>query len=198
MLDPNFVILGVIIGFAGNTTYVLSTLEGKTRPNRVSWFMWTLAPYVALAAQIHEGVGIQSLLTFMAGTCPLLVLIASFMNRKAVWKLTAFDFMCGALSLIGLILWLITRHAGIAIIFAIAADGLAAVPTIKKSYTHPESEGWVNYFTAAIAAGITLLTIDKWTFSNYGFSLYLLLVCLVITSLVRFKIGVRLRSRSVY
>lgn len=58
MINQNFVILGVTIGFAGNLTYIKSTLEGKTRPNRVSWFMWTLAPYIAFAAQLHEGVGI--------------------------------------------------------------------------------------------------------------------------------------------
>jgi uncharacterized membrane protein len=194
MINQNFVFLAVIIGFAGNAVYVLDTLKGRNRPNRVSWFMWTLAPFIAFAAQLSEGVGIQSLLTFMAGVCPLLVLIASFMNKKAVWKLTRFDFLCGALSLLGLILWLVTRHAGIAIIFAIAADALAAVPTIMKSYTDPDSEGWINYLTAAIAAGITLLTVPDWTFSTYGFSLYLLLVCLLISSLVRFRIGPRLRS----
>lgn len=194
MINSNFVILGVIIGFAGNLTYVISTLKGETRPNRVSWFMWTLAPFVAFTAQLSEGVGIQSLLTFMAGACPLLVLIASFVSRKAVWKLTAFDFACGALSVLGVLLWFMTRHAGIAIIFSIAADGLAAVPTIRKSYTHPESEGWINYLAAAIAAGLTLLTIDDWSFSNFGFSLYLLAVCLIISSLVRFQIGPRLRA----
>ena len=194
MIDQNFVIVGVIIGFAGTVTYIIDTYKGKTRPNRVSWFMWTLAPYVAFAAQLSEGVGIQSLLTFMAGTCPLLVLIASFMNRKAVWKLTSFDFLCGVLSLLGLLLWLITRHADIAIIFAIAADGMAAIPTIRKSYTDPDSEGWVNYLAAAIAAGITLLTVEDWSFANFGFSLYLLLVCVLISSLVRFRIGPRLRS----
>ena len=193
MISENFVYLGVAIGFAGNAVYVLDTLKGRNRPNRVSWFMWTLAPFVAFAAQLSEGVGIQSLFTFMAGACPLLVLIASFMNRKAVWELTKFDLLCGVLSLAGIILWLITRQAGIAIIFAIAADGLAAVPTIKKSYTHPESEGWINYFAAAIAASITLLSVHDWTFSTYGFSLYLLLVCLIISSLVRFRIGPRLR-----
>lgn len=71
---------------------------------------------------------------------------------------------------------------------------MAAVPTIKKSYTHPHTEGWINYLTAATAAGITLLTIDKWTFANYGFALYLLLVCLLLTLLVRFRIGLWLRA----
>jgi hypothetical protein len=194
MINENFVYLGVAIGFAGNLTYVIDTLKGRTRPNRVSWFMWTLGPFVAFAAQLSEGVGIQSLLTFMAGFCPLLVLIASFADRKAVWKLTAFDLVCGALSLLGLVLWFVTRHAGVAIIFSIAADGLAAIPTIRKSYTDPESEGWVNFAAAAVATGLTLLTIDDWTFATYGFPLYLFIVCVIISSLVGLRIGPRIRA----
>jgi hypothetical protein len=155
--------------------------------------MWALAPLIAFAAELHEGVGIQSLTTLMAGVCPLLVLIASFVNRQAVWQLTKFDFLCGVLSLLGLTLWLLTRHGDIAIIFSVAADALAAVPTIRKSYTHPESEGWINYLAAAFASIVTLLTIRHWTFANYGFPLYLMSVCLLITSLVRFKIGARFR-----
>lgn len=194
MINENFVYLAVAIGFAGNLTYVIDTLKGETRPNRVSWFMWTLAPFVAFAAQLSEGVGIQSLITFMAGFCPLLVLIVSFVDRKAVWKLTSFDLACGVLSLLGLVLWFITRHATIAIVFSIAADTLAAIPTIRKSYTNPESEGWINYLAAAIASGLTLLTIDNWTFATYGFPLYLLTVCIIISSLVGFKIGPRIRA----
>ncbi|HXE09828.1 MAG TPA: hypothetical protein VN554_00195 [Verrucomicrobiae bacterium] len=195
MINQNFVILGVLIGFAGNMVYVINTLKGRTRPNRVTWFMWTLAPFIAFAAQLHEGVGIQSLVTLMAGTCPLLVLIASFVNNKSVWKLTPFDFSCGALSIVGLVLWLLTRHGDIAIIFSIIADGLAATPTIRKAYTHPETEGWLNYLTAAISAGIALLTINDWNFATYGFPLYLLVVCVILSSLVRFRIGPRLRAR---
>lgn len=194
MINQNFVILGVLIGFAGNMTYVVNTLTGRTRPNRVTWFMWTLAPFIAFAAQLHEGVGIQSLVTFMAGACPLLVLIASFVNSKSVWKLTPFDFACGALSVLGVVLWLLTRHGDVAIIFSIAADGLAAMPTIRKAYTHPETEGWLNYIAAAISAGIALLTVKHWNFATYGFPLYLLIVCLVLSSLVRFRIGPRLSA----
>ena len=38
MLDPNFVIVGVVIGFLGGISYLVDTLKGKTKPNRVTWF----------------------------------------------------------------------------------------------------------------------------------------------------------------
>ncbi len=73
MINENFVILGVVIGFIGSLSYLLSTIKGKTKPNRVTWFLWAIAPLIAFAAEIKEGVGIQSLMTFSVGFGPLLI-----------------------------------------------------------------------------------------------------------------------------
>ncbi|HEX5447989.1 MAG TPA: hypothetical protein VFW90_02195 [Candidatus Saccharimonadales bacterium] len=192
MISDKFVILGALINLAGTLAYVVHTLQGRTKPNRISWFMWTLAPFVAFAAELGEGVGLQALVTFMAGFNPFLILLASFVNRKSVWKLTRFDFLCGALSLLGLLLWAITREGNIAIWFSIFADGLAAVPTIIKSYGEPESESWIGYFSGGFSAFIGLLTIKHWTFATYGFPVYILCVCALLTVLIKFKLGPRL------
>lgn len=86
MLDERFVILGALLNLAGSAAYIISTIKGETRPNRMSWFLWALAPLIAFGAQLGEGVGLQSLMTFMVGFGPALVLIASFINKKSYWK----------------------------------------------------------------------------------------------------------------
>lgn len=180
MINENFVIFGFILQALGSLKYIIETIKGRIKPNRVTFFLWALAPLIAFAAQINQGVGIQSLLTFSVGFFPLLILIASFVNKKAEWKLEKFDFICGALSLIGLLLWYITRQGNIAITFAIFADGLAALPTIVKTYRYPETEnGWL-YLTRVIYALLTLLTIKNWSFAYYSFPLYILIVDIVI------------------
>ncbi|MBU1000433.1 hypothetical protein KKE78_03515 [Patescibacteria group bacterium] len=189
MLNENFVILGAIIAALGSIKYLIETIQGRVKPNRVTFFVWALAPLIAFTAEIKQGVGIQSLMTFGVGFSPLLVFLASFVNKKSEWKLNSFDFTCGALSLVGLLFWYITRTGNIAITFSILADGLAALPTIVKSFHYPETEhSWV-YLTAAISASLTLLTIDNWNFAHYGFPVYILIVCLIIFSLVQFKLG---------
>ncbi len=192
MLNENFAILGAVIYAFGSLTYLIETIQGKIKPNRVTFFLWALAPLIVFAAQVKQGVGIQSLLTFGVGFTPLLVFGASFLNKKAQWKLGRFDFICGFLSLIGLLLWYITQIGNLAIVFGITADGLAALPTIRKTYYHPETEnGWL-YFTASISALLTLLTIKTWSFAYYGFSFYILIVCLIIFALAQFKLGKKL------
>lgn len=77
----------------------------------------------------------------------------------------------------------------IAIVFSLISDFLAGYPTIVKSYRAPETENYVLYLGNSIFAGITLLTITEWNFANYSFPLYIFLVTLLITILVKFKIG---------
>ncbi len=186
MINQHFVILGAIINILGSTSYLSDTLKGKAKPNRVSFFMWTLAPMLAFAAELQKGIGITAIMTFAAGFVPLMILLASFVDKKSYWKLTKFDLVCGVLSLLGLTLWAITKEGNVAIFFAIVADFLAAIPTIRKSYNYPETENWVGYFSGAISGAITLLTIDNWTLANFGFPLYILIVCLILTSLIKF------------
>jgi hypothetical protein len=191
MLDEHFIILGSLFNIAGSLTYALSTIRGRTKPNRVTWFLWTIAPLIAFSAQIGEGVTWTALTTFTAGFSPLLILLASFVNRKAYWRIGRLDIVCGAISVLALILWLATGTGTIAIIFSILADLLAAVPTLAKSFSDPASEHPAPFRNGAIGAGIALLTIDNWTFVNFGFALYLLIICIVLYALIRFRLGPR-------
>lgn len=195
MLDPKFVLVGAAINLIGSSKYVIDTLRNKTKPNRVTWTLWALAPLIAFAAQIQQGVGLRALMTFMVGFGPLMVLIASFVNRKATWKLTTFDYACGALSLVGLGLWAVTRVGNVAILFSIVADLLAAVPTLVKSFYEPESESALVFLNGSISAGITLLTIDDWNFATYAFPIYIFVICIVLFALIDLKIGKKILAK---
>lgn len=192
MINENFVLIGVLLQFLGGSSYLFLTLKGKVKPNRVSWVLWAIAPLIAFAAEIKQGVGIRSLVTFMAGFMPLLILVASFVNKKSVWKLGMLDFICGILSVLGLILWMMTGVGNIAIFFGIFADGLAAMPTIIKSYFFPETESYIIYLFGGISSIIALLTISNWNFANFGFLIYLLLVNIILVISIKFKLGKKL------
>lgn len=180
MLNENFIVLGTFIAAIGTVIYTIDTLKGKVKPNRLSFFLWTLAPLIAFAAQIKQGVGIYSLVTFWAGFAPIPILIASFFNKKAQWKLETFDFICGGLSLLGLFLWYITGVGNLAISFGIASDALAGLPIVIKAYKYPETEnGWL-FFLGAINALITLLALKNWSFAYSAFPIYTFLITCII------------------
>jgi phosphoglycerol transferase MdoB-like AlkP superfamily enzyme len=197
MISDKFVILGVLIQLWGCAVYARDTLSGRTKPNRVTWFLWFLAPTVAFAAEINKGVGFISLMTLSVGLGPLIVLFASFANKKSYWKLHWTDYLCGFLSLLGLILWVVFKDGNFAIILNIAADLAAAAPTLIKSFRHPETESVEAYWVAIVNAGITLLAIKTWTVAHYGFPIYIFLVNIVFVALIRYKVGLKLIGQPV-
>lgn len=195
MINENFIYLGLIITSLGGLSYLIKTLQGKVKPNRVTWFMWGLAPLIAFFAQVKEGVGLQSLLTLTVAVVPFIVFFASFLNRKSYWEVSKIDVLFGALSLVGLIIWQITGVGNIAIIFSLIADFMASLPTLIKSFHFPETEHAFAYFTTIIGSLITLLTIDSWSFATYSFPMYLFVIAIIFTILIKFKIGKRFSKK---
>lgn len=173
MLNENFVYIGAALSLLGALSYLIDTLKGKAKPNKVSWFVWTLAPLVAFWATVQQGVGVQSLFTFMVGFNPFLIFLASFVNKKAYWKITRLDLACGSLAVAGLILWKMTGTPNLAISFGILADAIAGIPTAIKSFQEPETENPNLYLGSSIAALITLLTIKAWHFEQFAFPAYI-------------------------
>lgn len=192
MISENFVIIGVAISVFGSWSYLIDTLKGRVKPNKVSWLLWSIAPMIAFFAMIKQGVGLTALATFTVGFLPFIIFLASFFNKNATWDISKLDIICGALSIFGLILWAITKVGNIAIFFSIVADALAAVPTIVKSFKYPETENSTIFFFGIVNALIALLAIKEWNFQSYGFQLYIVIVNSTIATLIKFKWGLKL------
>jgi len=109
------VLLGAVANLAGGFVYIKATLRGETKPNRVTWLIWSVAPLIATVAGLSDGVRWAVLPVFMSGFVPLLVFIVSFVNPKSYWKLEKFDYICGACSILALVLWGITKEPLVAI-----------------------------------------------------------------------------------
>jgi hypothetical protein len=190
------VLLGAVVNLFGASYYIRDTLRGKTKPNRVTWLMWSVAPIIATLAALADGVSWAVLPVFMAGFGPLLIFIASFINPNSYWKLNKLDYICGILSVLALVMWAITKEPMIAIVFAIASDGLAAVPTIIKSFKYPETESAIAYATGLFSALTSFTAIKTWNISSLAFPIYLVVLCtMIIVSICWRKIS-KIKSTS--
>lgn len=131
---------------------------------------------IASAAALSKHNGWATLPVFMAGFGPLLVFIASFINKKSYWKLEKFDYLCGLFSVLALILWGITKNPSVAIIFAIASDALAAMPTLIKAWKYPETETAAAFTTGIFNALTSFAAIKIWNFPALAFPIYLIII----------------------
>lgn len=169
------VFAGVAVQALGFLYYIRETLYGQTKPNRVSWVIWAIAPLVAAFAALASGAGWAALPVFAVGLGPLVVLLATFKNKRSYWKLGALDYVCGVLSILALVLWAATKDPLAAIMLAIASDTLACVPTVVKAWSHPETESGVPYLAGLFNSFTSFAAINSWNFASYGFPVYLAL-----------------------
>ena len=175
------VILGALVQLLGVVSYIKETVRGNTKPNRVTWLMWSVAPLIGSIAAFSDGVRWAALPVFTSGFFPLLVFIASFVNPKSYWELKKFDYLCGLCSALALLLWGITKEPIVAILFAIASDGFAATPTLIKSWRRPETETLDVYTASLFSVMTSFLAMKTWSFAEYAFPAYLTILnlCLI-------------------
>jgi hypothetical protein len=196
VLNVHFVIAGAVVGLAGSIAYAVDTVHGRTQPNRVTWLLWGAVPLLAFAVELRSGVGLRSIMALSVGLGPLAVFAASFVNRSAVWRISRLDYLCGALSITGTAVWLVTREGLAALCAAIAADALAGVPTLVKSWRAPESESSLAYWGALVNAAVTLLTVHTVTADEVAFPLYIVVIAGVELVLVAGRLGPRVRAQA--
>jgi len=171
------VIVGALVNIFGSWFYIQRTLRGVTKPNRVTYIIWALAPMVAFAAAISDGVGWAALPVFISGFIPFLIFLASFVNKNAYWKISRFDYACGTISILALVFWRMTGDPAVAVLLAIVSDALASLPTVIKSWRFPETEYWSGYAGAIVAAITALIAAPSFTFTAVAFPIYLIVVC---------------------
>ena len=194
MIDPRFVYLAAALSLVGAYGYIRDTLRGDTSPNRVTWSLWGVEGVLAFCVEVQQHVGLAALMTLMLGLVPCAVVVASFRNPLGVWKLGAFDYLCGAVSVGGLVFWALVNEPTVALVSFVAADQLAALPTIRKSWLAPATESPRLFFLGSTNCAITLLTLTKLTTAGVLFPGCILVADLIMGLLIVSNVGPRLRG----
>lgn len=175
------VILSAAISLSGAFAYVRDMQRGKSKPNLVTWGLWAFAPLIATGAALSAESDLWATVRiFMSGFGPLLVFVAALVISQAYWKLSKFDYLCGAMSIVALGAWLIADEPVLAILFAAVADLFATIPTVFKAWRHPETETLYTYFVGLFTASIVIPAIPNWNIENSAFQVYLLLANVVL------------------
>jgi YVTN family beta-propeller protein len=193
MLSDQFIVLGCLVNFLAGIGYVIATVRGQARPNRVSWGLWSVTSWLAFLGQLDEGVGLPALLTLTVAAIPTLIFLASFVGG-AYWQFSRLDVVCALLAIGTLIAWKLTASGIVAIVLSIAVDALAGIPTVVKAFREPESESHVAYTAGMFSAVCTLVTLTGFTIASSAFAIYFLTLCTTISFLL--LVNPRLRERA--
>jgi len=195
MQGSALVIVGSAIPFLGDISYIRDILKKQTQPNRVSWLMWGISTLLVAFDQVHQGVGMIAMFSFAIAIGDILVFSASFVRGKGIWRLSSFDIACGIASALGLLVWTLTDNDTVALCAFMAADVLATIPTLKKSWSSPESESIAPYAATVLSSILVLSAVQVWTSGAVAFSVWLLAINLLLIFFISSKIGRKLRPK---
>ena len=78
------VLVAAFASLAAALVYIRSMFKGQTKPNRVTWFMWSVAPFIATGASVSSGVGWAVVPVFISGLSPFLIFTLLFSIREHI------------------------------------------------------------------------------------------------------------------
>jgi hypothetical protein len=170
-------ILAGIIQIAAIVPYIKDTLNGETRPNIVSWGLWTLIQLIGIWILLASPDGYSWPLVFLCATtfntASVVVLCLLGYGSREFGKL---EFACLVIALIAIIIWITSNDPLLALSFDISADLVAAVPTLVKTWREPRSEAVVPWAMVSLAAGLGALSTTIVNVENLVLPIYLALV----------------------
>jgi hypothetical protein len=163
-----------VLSIGGFIPYWRAIWQGKTRPNRATWWIWTIVGVII--ALSYRASGADSTMwvpiTYVIG--PFGTALLSIKFGEDSW--TKLDLICLLGVGIGLILWIVYRSPYLTLGINIGIDFLGALPTIRKSFREPYSEDLFSWLLFWLANTINLLAIDRWELQIAVYPLYMVLV----------------------
>lgn len=196
MLNPNFVYLAVVLSAWGGYGYIRDTLRGETAPNRVTWSLWGLEGVLTFGVEVQQHVGLAAIMTLMLGLVPIAVVAASFRDPLAVWRIGRFDVVCGACSVVGLVLWALVREPTVALVVFVIADQTAGLPTFRKSWLAPATESPRAFAMGCVNCVITILTLRHLSTAGVLFPGCIAVADFFLTIIIVGRLGPRWRGEA--
>jgi len=156
-------LLGIIAGILsiiGYVPYIISILQGKTQPNRATWFIWTVVGGLLAFSYAAEGDPQTIWLPLGYFFGPFITALLSLRYGYAVW--TRFDTICLTVALVSIIPWILSDNATFTLLVNVLIDMSGALPTLVKTYREPETEDLLAWFIFFVANTIQLFALSYW------------------------------------
>ncbi|MFC1632929.1 hypothetical protein ACFL1U_02175 [Patescibacteria group bacterium] len=171
-----------VLSFAAFLPYIIDILRRKTRPNRASWWIWTVVGIMVLASYRSGGAEETIWVPISYTIGPFIIALLAIKYGEGGW--TTFDRNC--LGGVGgsLILWVIFKAPLVVLCINLFIDFLGALPTIRKSVHEPEGESklaWALWISGNI---FNLFAVEKWTFAIAVHPVFMTFVSGTIAALV--------------
>lgn len=165
-------IIGGLLALSSFIPYVRGILLGKVKPQRTTFLIWTLLGLIAIFSQLAKGatnsLWLPSLQTFGG----IVILLLSI--KHGVGGFNKRDYIAIFIVALGLIAWLLTKEAAIALYIVIFIDAVGLYLTLHKTYLIPESETKLAWMLSSAGGLFTALAVGNFNIILLSYPIYII------------------------
>ena len=171
--------LAGILATGAYIIYIVHIFQGKTKPNKTTWWIWSFMGGVIGLSYYFSGARNTIWVPFVEFLGPLIIAILSL--KYGEWRFKdRSDIFCLLGGFLSILLWIIFDNSVVALVSCLFVDSFAILPTVKKSYSRPEEEDFWAWFITMVANTLNLFSIEKFTFGIVIYPIYILLLDAII------------------
>ncbi|TAK04057.1 hypothetical protein EPO34_02780 [Patescibacteria group bacterium] len=175
--------------------YVRDILKRQTKPNIVSWALWTLIQLIAIWVLVTSEAGFSwSLILLLATTFNTGLVVVLCLMGYGYKEFGHVEKACLTIALVAIALYVFTKDAALSLAFDIVADLVAATPTIVKTFREPHTEAVMPWVMVSVAAALGALSSTIIDVENLALPIYLAFVNGLIAAIAFF--GQRAKPQS--
>ncbi|MDB5164583.1 MAG: hypothetical protein JWL89_209 [Candidatus Saccharibacteria bacterium] len=169
-----FALISAILILVAAPPYVIDTLKGKTKPERVTWLIFSVLGLVAFVSQLSLGASWS--LLFSGLDTGASVLVFALALKYGVGGHTRLDVAALIIASIGVVIAVIAKEPVISLLGVVLADISGVALTVKKAFLSPASETAISWLLVGTASFFGLLSTGKFSFGLILYPLYLMIV----------------------
>ena len=125
-----FGILAALVAIVAYIPYLRGIRTGAVQPHPYTWLISALVSGIILAGQIADGAGAGAIPTATSEVFTLIIFVLSL--KYGMRHITKIDTVFLLLAFGSIVPWLLTKDPTLSVVFAVAIDLIAFVPTIRN------------------------------------------------------------------
>lgn len=174
--------------------YIISIFRGTVKPNRISWFIWSIIGFAFWLITPPTADEVTKMLTVIFMINPTIIFILTLFKGENIKpdNLEKFSLIIG---LSAILVWYVLKDdSGIVpISIAILADFCALIPTLRFVFSAPDEEtplAWIFFFLGSL---IAIFAIENHSLESMLLPIYMTLGSFfVVFPLVQYRIKMKI------
>lgn len=186
-MKETFAICATILAIIGNTSYLRDVFKGKIQPHPYTWFVWSIVSMTTFFGGLAKGAGIGALPTGVAEGFTVIIFLFSlkYLFLGKLGHIRMIDNYFLGICLLGLIPWFLTKDPTISVVIVVIIDIIAFIPTLRKTWIHPQTEKPLLYEMNVARHILTLFSIQSYNIATMFHSISMICTNTMMTLFIK-------------